>query len=410
MRSSVFYNYARPLVSNFTTSILQPKATTMLKSISYPIFILFAILISGCQKEALVQPATTPPSEETLTAQLAEHEAILNAELAELEAELAGTARSQVVLPAGSVDGLAAAIAEAGPGGTVLVESGLHSESATVLIEHQVFIVGEEDAVLIFDTEPIEVLGFVEPALHFRNAARSLVRGVNFEVAGPVGGAAIVVEDSDRTVINRCSMEEFQFGVVIQNSDRVYAIRNTIAASSLWLTQTTIVQSFGIVVVNGQRARVYSNTLSGGITGIWACDRRGYIVGNEFFGNLEGIILCKVPPEYNYVLPNGDLMAAEFSGEKWAVFYNDSHDNFDYGYQIIDGAVSNFLVQNTASNNVSGSYEFAGETTRFGLPNPSPTSANNIAWIANDDSYLDCGDDNQIVGGVALDNTGGNCF
>ena len=377
---------------------------------TYSILFSTILFLTACQKEAVVEPFPTTPSQEILTAQLAEHEAILNAELAELEAELEGTARSQVVLPAGSVDGLAAAIAEAGPGGTVLIESGLHSESGTVLIEHQVSLIGEEDAVLIFDTEPIEILGYVEPALHFRNAPRSLVRGINFEVAGPVGGAAIIVEDSDRTVINRCSMEEFQFGIMIQNSDWVYAIRNTIAASPLWLTQTTIFQSFGIVVVNGQRARVYSNTLSGGITGIWACDRRGYIVGNEFFGNLEGIILCKVPSEYNYLLPNGDLMAAEFSGEKWAVFYNDSHDNFDYGYQIIDGAASNFLVQNTASDNLSGAYEFAGETTRFGLTNPSPTSANNIAWIGNGDSYLDCGLDNQIVGGIALDNTGGNCF
>jgi hypothetical protein len=39
-----------------------------------------------------------------------------------------------VALPAGSIDGLAAAIASAGPGGTVILKSGLHTESGTVTV------------------------------------------------------------------------------------------------------------------------------------------------------------------------------------------------------------------------------------------------------------------------------------
>ncbi|MEM6394873.1 MAG: hypothetical protein AAF741_00900 [Bacteroidota bacterium] len=76
-------------------------------------------------------------------------------------------------------------------------------------------------------------------------------------------------------------------GILVENSDRTYAIRNEIAASTLWQTQTTIVQSFGIVVANGSFARIYSNDLSGGITGVWACGRLGTMAGNEFFGGIE---------------------------------------------------------------------------------------------------------------------------
>src|SRR5688572_18640721 len=45
-----------------------------------------------------------------------------------------------VTLPAGSVDGLAAAIAAAGPGGRVLVKSGAHTESGPVVIPHTLLL------------------------------------------------------------------------------------------------------------------------------------------------------------------------------------------------------------------------------------------------------------------------------
>ncbi|MEL7377472.1 MAG: right-handed parallel beta-helix repeat-containing protein [Bacteroidota bacterium] len=368
-------------------------------------------LLLGCQASDLAEPNNSIAlEEEQLLARYQAEQAQLDQEIAAIEAEEIGTSRSTVTLEAGSVDGLQNAIDQAGPGGTVVLESGDHFESGTVLIEHQISIVGEEDARLVFETDPIEVLGFIEPALHFKNAPRSRVRGVVMEVSTEVGGAAIVLEDSDRTVITRNVISEYQFGILVQNSDFIYAIRNEIAASTLWQSQTIIVQSFGVVVANGSRARIYSNELSGGITGVWACDRLGNIAGNEFFGNLQGIILCKVPEEYSYLLPDGQLVAAESSATRWSVFNNDAHNNIFYGYQIIDGAIDNFLVKNQASNNGNGDYEFAGETTRFMLINPSPTSETNIAWIDNKNTYLDCGLDNNIFGGIEMDNTGDACF
>lgn len=369
-------------------------------------------ILFGCQATDLAEPdnSITATDEEQLLARYQEEAAQLEEEIATIEAEAVGIGRSSITLETGSVDGLQAAVDQAGPGGTVLVESGDHFESGTVLIEHQVSIIGEEGARLVFETDPLEVLGFIEPALHFKDAPRSRVRGLIMDVGTEVGGAAIVLEDSDRTFISRNVISDYQFGILVQNSDFIYAIRNEIAASTLWQSQTIIVQSFGVVVANGSRARIYSNKLSGGITGVWACDRLGNIAGNEFFGNLQGIILCKVPEEYSYLLPNGDLVAAESSATRWSVFNNNAYDNIFYGYQIIDGAKDNFLVKNEASNNGNGDYEFAGETTRFMLINPSPTSETNIAWIDNKDTYLDCGLDNNIFGGTEMDNTGGACF
>ena len=53
-----------------------------------------------------------------------------------------------LTLPAGSVDQLAAAIAEAGPGGEVVLAAGIHKISGTVIVDIPVSIVGEDGAIL----------------------------------------------------------------------------------------------------------------------------------------------------------------------------------------------------------------------------------------------------------------------
>lgn len=89
---------------------------------------------------------------------------------------------------------------------------------------------------------------------------------------------------------------------------------------------------------------------------------------------------------------------------------NDAHDNLDVGYQVIDGANNNLLLANTATNNVRAAYEFAGDTERFVGLGLTPSSFSNTALIFGNDTYIDCGEANQVFGGTALDNTGANCF
>ncbi len=365
--------------------------------------LLLALLFVACTPEPLSSPTTADVETAQLEAQLAEIEADFDAELVSMEAEWnAWPKAATVTVPAGSSDALAAAIAEAGENGTVILAAGMHTESATVMIPHRIRLRGEAGAVLVFDSNPYEATGIIEVGLHVRDAPRTLIQNLEMRVAGTVGGAAILFERSDFSAALRNKITDYQFGILIQYSDRVYAIRNEIAVSTLWQSGE-ISQSFGIIVINGVQVRIYSNKLSGGITGAWACDRNGYLAGNDLFGNLEGIILCRVPVEYNYGLPNGDVMFAEFSGAGWSVFNNHAYDNIQFGYQIIDGANRNFIVKNKASNNGEASYEFAGETGRFGLPLPAPTTFENVAWLNKGDTYLDCGEGNRIYGGVFVE-------
>ncbi len=377
--------------------------------IRIPLALVLALFFFACTADTIQPTETSTDATEALQEKTRQLEVEITEEIAELEAEELISPRSHIVLPAGSVDGLADAIADAGPGGTVVLATGPHVETETVTITHRIRLVGEDGAELIFDDAPIEVSGQVEVGLHFIGANRCLVRNIDFRIAGAVGGTAILLQESDRAFITRNTMEDYQFGVLIEKSNRTFITQNDIAVSDLWQIGETIVQSFGIVNVNGLRTRVYGNQLSGGITGVWACDKGGYIAHNEFFNNLEGIILCKVPAEYNYLLPDGYLLAAEVSCKDWAVFLNDSHDNLDAGYQVIDGANNNFILANSAMNNVRVAYEFAGDTERFGL-GVTPSSFNNTTLIFGDDTYVDCGQGNQVFGGTALDNTGENCF
>ena len=75
--------------------------------------------------------------------------------------ELSAGARV-VVLPSGSTDALAGAIASAGSGGAVILRAGAHTESHGVTITQPVSLLGESGAVLRVDThadsaEPLRV-------------------------------------------------------------------------------------------------------------------------------------------------------------------------------------------------------------------------------------------------------------
>ena len=183
-------------------------------------------------------------------------------------------------------------------------------------------------------------------------------------------------------------------------------MHNRITGSGLWLTGE-VPNVHGIIIVNGPNARVYSNTIDRTVFGVWACDRLGYAAGNEFFGNLIGLILCNVPTALP--LEDGRVIGSQTPATRWATFNNDAHDNFDVGYLVIDGATGNFLAKNKAADNGRVDYDFAGDTERFGFF--TPTSSANRGWIAKDDSVLDCGLENVIFGGEVQDNTAeGACF
>ena len=364
---------------------------------------LLALLLFACEPEplSLAEPAAAEAM--TMEAEVAEYEARLAAEIAALETAWPAVGKTApVTVPAGSVDALADAIAEAGEGGTVLLEAGLHTESGTVEITQRVRIRGQKGAILAVATEPYGVAGFVQAALHVQNAPGTLIQNLEIRPSGAVGGTAVLLDDSDGSAVLRTTIADYQFGIVVEASERTYLMHNRITGSPLWLTGE-VPDVHGIIVVNGANARLYSNEIDQTFFGVWACDELGYAAGNEFYNNYIGLILCNVPPALPF--PGDRIVGSETPATRWAVFNNQSHDNFDVGYLVIDGATANFLAKNHAATNGRLDYDFAGDTERFGFF--TPTSAHTRAYLFQDDRYMDCGEENLVVGGT---DTEAECF
>lgn len=311
-----------------------------------------------------------------------------------------------VTVPAESSDALAEAIAEAGDGGTVILASGNHYESGTVVVSHQVQIKGEADAVLIIDTKPWEVQGYIQPALYVKDVDKVVIREINIQPMGDVGGTAIIIENAHKTMILNNSIQDHQFGILVEKSNRVRLGYNTIVTTNAWTTGE-VMQAHGIVVINGSRARVYGNKVSSSFFGVWACDNSGLYIGNETFGNFIGLILCKVPDAV-YPFPDDNLVGSEAPGNQWLVMLNTSHDNLDAGYIAIDGAFNNYIFNNKAANNGTYDIELAGDSERFGFL--TPTSAGNRVIARPGTSVKDCGIENLVSGGETIDTGEDACF
>lgn len=311
-----------------------------------------------------------------------------------------------VTVPAESSDALADAIAEAGEGGTVILASGNHYESATVTIGHQVQIKGEKDAVLIADTKPWEVLGYIQPALHVLDVDKVVIKDIEIQPTDDVGGTAIIIENAHKTMVLNSTMRDHQFGILVEKSNRVRLGYNTIATSTAWTTGD-LAQAHGIVVINGTRARIYGNKVSSSFFGVWACHNSGLYIGNETFGNYLGLILCKVPDAV-YPFPNDNLVGSDSPGNQWLVMLNSSHDNLDAGYIAIDGAFDNYIFNNKAANNGTYDLELAGDSERFGFL--TPTSSGNRVIARPGTTVKDCGIDNNVSGGEMIDIGEDACF
>jgi hypothetical protein len=105
------------------------------------------------------------------------------------ELEASEEVRGTIVVPAGSVDALEAAVAAAGTGGVVIVKPGLHSESETVTVSHRVSIVGLPGAAVQVDTQPsTETQGVLEPALYVVGAPGTWISGLEITPTGALGG------------------------------------------------------------------------------------------------------------------------------------------------------------------------------------------------------------------------------
>ena len=163
-----------------------------------------------------------------------------------------------VTLAAGSTDGLADAIDAAGQGGTVIVESGLHEESAAVTVDIPVNIIGEPGAIVRVKTELAG--GFGEAALLIQGADHTLVEGISLEGASDEGNVAIRIVDSHHVTVRNNVITDHLFGVAVESGDFAEISGNEM----IGLPDTEFFK-IGIVNSNGTHTRIIG-TRSAGLT------------------------------------------------------------------------------------------------------------------------------------------------
>ena len=316
----------------------------------------------------------------------------------------AAAARS-VRLPADSVDGLAAAIAAAGPRGTVIVEAGVHTESSSVLITDPITIVGEDGAVVEFDSDawtdpPPRV---VDAGFHIKNTQQVRIQGLEIR-DNDTGSTAILIEGSRHVSIEDNRIVDFQFGVLVESADHSAVEGNDIGSSSGERLPFT---SFDILVVNGFGNQVRDNTASDATFGIFASGENGKLLHNTTSENFVGIIMCNATP---IELPDERVSKAEVPATGWLAQGNTSTNNAHVGYLVIDNANHNVLTNNEGGDNGLYDIELTADTYRFGFLTPAAFDNVVNAGSQKDITIKDCGNGNQVHGGIQVDTLMDPCF
>lgn len=310
-----------------------------------------------------------------------------------------------VVVPAGSVDALASALAAAGARGFVVLAAGVHHESGRVEITEPVTLLGEHGAVLesSIPTWPV-ASATIEPALWVHGTGGVTIRDIEMRPAGGIGGAAILIDHCPGTAVFKNNLHDWQYGVLVESSDLVKIWDNRIVATLAWTSNPSVPEAHGIVIINGVGAIVALNKVSNAVFGIWACDARGLAFANRVSGNFIGLILCKVPLG-SYPLPGGEIVGASSSATAWLAQGNVATGNFTTGILIIDGANHNRVLSNESHDNGSYAVEFTTDTYRFGFLTPAAFDNVFVAGTFPNTQVKDCGNGNRILGGVLVNNT-----
>ena len=233
-------------------------------------------LFFACQKEQQATEKNQDPKITALEARvaqaLAEADAVLN------EARQTADSRANVTLPAGSNNGLAAAIAAAGPNGKVTVAAGLHYETGTVTISFPVKIIGQPGAVFEWSglsapdaTPPIQL----DPALHVKNANQVTIQGIKIDPGSGGAKNAILLDNSHHAKILSNTLLKFQLAVVTGNADHAKIIGNTVTGVGPAFPGF----AWSIVNIDGNHNLITDNDVSDSPVGIFVGDEAGNVWG-----------------------------------------------------------------------------------------------------------------------------------
>ncbi|MBK8922604.1 MAG: right-handed parallel beta-helix repeat-containing protein [Saprospirales bacterium] len=310
--------------------------------------------------------------------------------------------RYSVVIPGGSVNALAAALAE---GTTVVLAPGLHTETGTVTVTGYHNIIGQPGAVLRLKSPAFTGTAPLAPGLHLYKAGGSSIMNVKIEASESLGGTAILINESEKVTVQGCDISGFQYSVLVEKSPRVTLFKNRIQCNTAWQTGA-LPQAHGVVIVNGEGARAEQNEISGALFGFWACDKNGAYRRNYTHDNMVGFILCKVPTPA-LILPDGSLIGAQFSATRWIVRDNVSTGNYDNGIMVIDGASYNTVIDNDVHGNglapLAGSaadIEVFADSYLFGFL--TPAAHHNVINSAKfpGTTIKNCGTNTTVSGGT----------
>jgi nitrous oxidase accessory protein NosD len=286
----------------------------------------------------------------------------------------------------------------------VLLQAGVHVESAPVVISKPLTLAGEPGAILESASVPqTELPTPVDPAVHVRGTRDVRVLGLEIRAASGRGDTAVLINSSQAVVVAGNTARMFSNGVLVEQGDDARIADNTFE-----MDPEAPFGSVGITVINGRGAVVENNHVSNALFGIWACDRQGLARGNVATGNLIGIILCKVPAASWLI--DGRPVGSRDPGIEWEVRDNVSRDN-TWGYLVIDGSHGSRLGNNAGGNNALYDIELSGDSFRFGFL--TPTSSDTVVHTGGDRSLVvkDCGVNNRVTGSATVvDTTADPCF
>jgi hypothetical protein len=361
----------------------------------------FLFLAASCANETLDQTTSLPDRYD------AEHYVQLAEEmLAEDSAPIEFRKKPVTVAP--GANQLQSAIDQAGPGGTVLLEAGMHTESDLVVITQRVKITGEPGAVVVFDTdETLGNLPFVaDGGFHILNANQVVVENLTIRDADESGGTAIVIEGSQQTRIRNNVIEYFELGIAQYESNSTRVHDNSITGKTSFF-------GVGILSVSGENMKIYDNIITNNNLNVFVGDKGGLMKDNLFTtsdGAAIGVLLCtpNVRDGVYLALPSGQVVAAEVSANRWLLLHNYA-ENHVWNYLVLDNANNNTLVNNDAANALLVDIEMAGETDRIGVVTPTTFDNLTISSAYPDVTIKVCGVGNEAVGGDQVDTNAFPC-
>ncbi|MEZ4958306.1 MAG: right-handed parallel beta-helix repeat-containing protein [Saprospiraceae bacterium] len=302
-------------------------------------------------------------------------------------------------IPAGSVDALNQAIADADAGGVIYLKAGMHTETGRVTVNKRVAIIGEDGAVLRVSSP--DTTAEVNPGLHVLNAPGTLVKNLVIEPIEAISGCGIMFENSPQSAVLNSDISKFKWGVLVEKSDRMAIIGNHFQGCT----------ANAILVNNGKSAYIGNNEIEGTAdSGIWACDEWGTMENNHFHDNASGALLCNWSVVFEVLTPSGEPLGAIKTCIGWKLRNNKFTGNYlEGGLKIRDSAHLNLIESNNEfSDNFP--YDIWIPADEDFLPIIYiPAAYKNTIYATPDVLIKDCGVDNVINGGTMVDTSVDPC-